>query len=178
MNSIRNLISAGHPIRSKFLFLAVALVLIVSLGVAQVQAQGTTITSNFQQPINLSVSVQCAAGGAGEVVQLTGTEHILLVTTIDGSGGFHSKFHFQTQGITGTGQTTGARYQGSAVTQGTLNGKVGVESSAMRNFRVIGQGSASNFLINQNFHMTVHPDGTITGYVDNFSARCDSVSYP
>jgi hypothetical protein len=112
------------------------------------------------------------------MVKLTGTEHILVVTTMDASGSFHSKVHFQSQGMTGTGQTTGARYQGSVVQQATINGTVGVERSFMRDFRIIGQGSASNLLINETYHMTVHPDGTITAYVDNFSARCDSVSYP
>jgi len=107
-----------------------------------------------------------------------GTLHMLFLTTIDNKGGFHSKFHFQPQGISGTGFTTGAKYQGTGVTQGTFNGKVGFEQTFVNNFKIIGQGPGNNFLIHENFHLTVNANGEVTASVDNFSVKCKSVSYP
>ena len=178
MNKIGNLISSARPIISKFLFLAVALVLIASLGVAQASAKATTFTDNVKIPTEIFVFVPCAAGGAGEFVTLSGSLHILFVTTIDSKGGFHSKFHFQPQGITGTGLTTGAKYQATGVTQGSFNGKVGFTQTFVNNFRIIGKGPGNNFMIHENFHITVNANGEVTAFVDNFSVKCKSVSYP
>jgi len=178
MNSIRNLISSAKPMTSKILFLAVSIVLIVSLGVAQAQAKATTFIENVRIPIDLFVFVPCAVQGVGEYVQLSGTLHVLFVTTIDDQGGFHSKYHFQPQGITGTGETTGDKYQGTGVTQGTLTGKVGFEATDVNNFKIIGQGPGNNFMIHETFHVTVNANGTLTTFVDQTSVVCNIPSYP
>jgi len=178
MNRIRNLKVSAKPVILKFISAAVALGLIASLGVASALARGTTFTDNVKVPIDIFVFVPCAAGGAGEFVVLNGTLHILFRTTIDSKGGFHTKFHFQPQGVTGTGFTTGDKYQGTGVTQGTANGKVGFVSTFVNNFKIIGQGPGNNFLIHENFHITVNANGEVTALVDNFSVRCKSVSYP
>jgi hypothetical protein len=71
---------------------------------------------NDRTDINLTVFIPCAAGGAGEIVDLTGPLHTLISFTINGNNvsGF---FHFQPQGISGSGVTTGAKYQGTGSTQ-------------------------------------------------------------
>src|SRR6266702_4623481 len=84
------------------------------------------VTTNTKFPINITVFVPCANGG--EDVALSGDLHVLFTTTFDHSGGFHAKFHFQPQGVSGTGLTTGDKYQGTGVTQGQFNGKVGFET--------------------------------------------------
>jgi|RhiMetStandDraft_8_1073273.scaffolds.fasta_scaffold01860_2 hypothetical protein len=178
MNRIRNQILSARPVISRFVLLAVALVLIASLSVAQASAKATTVTDNVRIPTDIFVFVPCAAGGAGEFVQLSGTLHVLFVTTIDSRGGFHSKYHFQPQGVSGTGLTTGAKYQATGVTQGTFNGRVGFEETFVNNFRIIGQGPGNNFMIHENFHITVNANGEVTAFVDNFSVKCRSVSYP
>jgi len=178
MNRIRNQILSARPVIARFVLLAVALVLIASLSVAQASAKATTVTDNVRIPTDIFVFVPCAAGGAGEFVQLSGTLHVLFVTTIDSRGGFHSKYHFQPQGVSGTGLTTGAKYQATGVTQGTFNGRVGFEETFVNNFRIIGQGPGNNFMIHENFHITVNANGEVTAFVDNFSVKCRSVSYP
>jgi hypothetical protein len=177
MNNIGNLKSSARPIFSKFLFLAVALALIASLGVAQAQAKATTVTDNVRVETDIFAFVPCAQGGAGEFVQLSGTLHILFVTTIDDKGGFHSKFHFQPQGISGTGLTTGDKFQATGVTQGSFNGKVGFEQTFVNNFRIIGEGPGNNFQIHENFHVTVLANGEVTASVDNFSIKCSTAGY-
>jgi hypothetical protein len=178
MNKIGNPRSSRKPVLWRIISIVAMLGLIGVLGVAPALAQATTVTDNVLVPTEIFVFVPCARGGAGEFVQLSGTLHILFVTIIDDKGGFHSKFHFQPQGISGTGLTTGDKYQATGVTQGSFNGKVGFETSFVNNFKIIGQGPGNNFLIHENFHVTVNPNGEVTASVDNFSVKCKSASYP
>jgi hypothetical protein len=179
MNKTGNPLFSARPIVSKFLVLAITLALIAALGVAQAQAISTTVIENVRIPIDLFVYVPCAAGGTGEFVLLSGPLHILFTTTIDDQGGYHSKFHNQPQGISGTGFTTGDKYQATGVTQGTFNGKIGYENTYVNNFRIIGQGAGNNFLVHETFHITVNPSGQVTAFVDHFSIECRVVpSYP
>jgi hypothetical protein len=178
MNRIGNPRSSGKLALLRFISFVATLGLIGVLGVAPALAKATTFTDNVRVPTEIFVFVPCARGGAGEFVQLSGTLHILFVTTIDDKGGFHSKFHFQPQGISGTGLITGDKYQATGVTQGTFNGKVGFEETFVNNFKIIGQGPGNNFLIHENFHITVNANGEVTALVDNFKVKCKSASYP
>lgn len=178
MNKLGNLTSSAKLVLWRIVSIVTTLVLIAVLGVAPALAKATTDTANFIEPIDLFVFVPCARGGAGEFVQLSGTLHVLFHTTLDNKGGFHSKYHFQAQGITGKGEITGDKYQGTGVTQGTFNGKVGFEATDVNNFKIIGQGPGNNFLVHSTFHVTVNPKGEVTAFVDNFSVKCKSASYP
>jgi hypothetical protein len=134
---------------------------------AAVQANDTT-------EINLTIFIPCAAGGAGETVDLTGPLHTLITFTINGNNvsGF---FHFQPQGISGTGEATGAKYQATGVTQESFknslqNGQA--NETFVNNFRIIGQGPGNNFLVHETLHFTINADGAVTVSHDNFSADC------
>jgi hypothetical protein len=63
-----------------------------------------------------SVFVRCANNGAGELVIFQGNLHALVSFTINASH-VSGKFHFQPQGLTGTGRRTGDKYQATGVTQ-------------------------------------------------------------
>ena len=130
------------------------------------------VTANVKVPVDIPVFIPCAANGAGELVELQGNLHMLVRVTIDGKGGVHAATHAQPQGISGTGRTTGDKYHGTGVTQDQFNAKLGVEETFVNNFRIIGQGSGNNFLIHENFHVTINPNGTVTAFVDNFSVDC------
>lgn len=127
--------------------------------------------TNLKMPINIGVFIPCAAGGAGEVVVLSGNLHVLLQTTINDNS-FHAKAHVQPQGISGTGSVTGDTYHGTGVTQSQFNGTVGEEFTFINNFRIIGQGRGNNLLIHETFHVTVNANGEITAEVDNFRSEC------
>jgi hypothetical protein len=118
------------------------------------------------------VNIPCAMGGAGEDVLLSGYLHVLTHTTLDGNGGFHAKEHFQPQGISGIGQTSGDKYQATGVTQRSFNGKVGFEETHVNNFRIIGQGPGNNYLIHSTIHTTVNANGVVTSVVHNIRADC------
>lgn len=152
--------------------LAMVMLLVTLAGPAPALAKAETFTVSERFPIDIVVFVPCAAGGAGELVELSGDLHALFHVTLDGSGGFHAKSHFQPQGVSGTGLTTGDKYQGTGVTQDQFNGKVGFEFTFVNNFRIIGQGPGNNFLVHENFHVTVNANGEVTAFVDNFRVEC------
>ena len=124
--------------------------------------------------IDLTVFIPCAANGAGEVVDLSGPLHTLITFTINGNN-LSMSFHFQPQGISGTGETTGDKYQATGVTQQSFktslqNGQANL--TFVNNFRIIGQGPGNNYLVHETMHITVNADGVATVSHDNFSVDC------
>ena len=172
MNTFANLVPAMRPVIWKSLFLTFTLVLMTVLTVAPASARATTITDNVQISIDIVAFVPCVAGGDGEYVFFSGTLHGVSVTTIDDTGVFHTQLHFQPQGISGDGLTTGANYQWTGATQASFNGQVGYENTFINNYRVIGEGPNNNLLIHQTFHATAQPDGEVTIVVDDYSVEC------
>src|SRR5258708_30800264 len=145
------------------------IVLAVSIAPADAAVQVNDTTN-----VNLTVFVPCAAGGAGEVVNLSGPLHTLISFTINGNN-VSGYFHFQPQGISGTGETSGAKYQATGVTQESFknslqNGQANF--TYVNNFRIVGQGPGNNFLVHETLHFTVNADGSLTVFHDNFSIDC------
>jgi hypothetical protein len=116
--------------------------------------------------------VPCAVGGEGELIELTGQLHDLFHVTSDNSGGFHIEFEDNPQDVTGTGQTTGDKYQATGVTQDEAYIKVGFQATFINNFHIIGPGPENNFLVHDNAHITVNADGEVISFHDNFSIEC------
>jgi len=130
---------------------------------------------NDVSDINLTVFVPCAAGGAGELVDLSGPLHTLITFTINGNN-VSGTAHFQPQGLSGTGETTGDKYQATGVTKASSfkgsfqNGQF--TQTYVNNFRIIGSGSGNNFLVHEVLHVTFNANGTVTVFHDNFSIDC------
>ena len=151
----------------------VTMVVVLTLAVFAVPAN-TAIQVNDTSAISLTVFVPCALGGTGEVVDLAGPLHTLITFTINGNN-VSGYFHFQPQGITGTGETSGNEYNATGVTQQSFqqalqNGQFSLTS--VNNFRIIGQGPGNNFLVHETLHITINADGTRTVFHDNFSVDC------
>ena len=147
--------------------LVAVLTMMVIPAKAAVQVNDTT-------EISLSVFIPCAAGGAGETVDLSGPLHTLVSSTVDGNnvGGY---FHFQPQGISGIGESTGIKYHATGVTSESFknslqNGHANL--TFVNNFRIIGQGPNDNYLVHETMHVTINADGTATVFHDNFSIEC------
>jgi hypothetical protein len=153
-------------VKSAFSLLAFAFLIAQTRSIS---AQATTTTENIQFPILIEVFVPCANGGAGEIVSLAGTLHEVFHITFDATGSVHLKIHDQPQGVSGIGQTTGAKYQGTGVTQQQLSTN---PFTFVNSFRIIGQETGNNFLIHQVFHVTVNANGEVTAFVDRASAEC------
>jgi hypothetical protein len=155
---------------SVWLMAGIAVVL-WQMGTAPARAE---VTDNESIPFAISVFVPCANGGAGEIVDVSGDLHVLLTFTVNGNN-VSGKEHFQPQGVSGTGETTGDKYQATGVTQSQFktslqNGQA--EMTFINNFRIIGQGPGNNFLVHETFHITINANGVQTAFVDNFSVDC------
>ena len=139
---------------------------------AAAAAAAQPVTRVEEIPVDETLFVPCAADGAGEGVHLTGRLHHLVHFTFDGAGGVHFKFHSSDQGITGTGLTTGDKYQRTGATNSEFNAKVGEQSTVVDSFNIIGQGNGNNFLLHVTLHITVNANGTVTAEVFDFSVEC------
>lgn len=137
-------------------------------------ARATAYTSNEKIPADLVVFIPCANGGAGENVDLSGFLHAVTHVTVTGNN-FHVKYHTQPQGISGVGETTGDKYQGTGETQEQYGGSFvngQYEDTYVNNFKIIGQGTGNNYLIHENLHVTINANGEVTTLIDNFTADC------
>jgi hypothetical protein len=151
--------------------LTMCLVAVLAILIASANA---AVQINDRTDISLTVFIPCAAGGAGEVVDLSGPLHTLISFTINGTN-VSGVFHFQPQGISGTGETTGEKYQATGITEESFksslqNGQANF--TFVNNFRIIGQGPGNNFLVHETMHLTINADGTVTVFHDNFSIDC------
>jgi len=134
--------------------------------------RATSFTTSEKFDIGLLAFIDCANGGAGELVVFTGTLHVVNHVTINGNK-FVLKSHFQPQGLKGVGETTGDVYKATGVTQDiTRSGTVGFTETGINNFKLIGPGPGNNLLIHDNFHVTVNGNGTVTVVHDHFTADC------
>lgn len=174
MSGSRKRVMDTKSVMSRLLTLAVALGLVGLVGIRPALAQADTVTTSVRIPLPQPFQrlVPCAAEGAGELVDLSGTLHLLFHTTLDGSGGFHTRFLANPQGVTGIGLTTGDIYRGTGMSGEEFNGTVGEEHTRIDNFRLIGPGPGNNFLMHQTLHTTVNANGVATAYVSNFTVEC------
>lgn len=159
---------------ASFALLASAPVLMAARSPEAFSASAFAVTTNETIDVTLFVFVSCANNGAGELIMVSGPLHILSHTTISASGNFHTKIHFQPQGISGVGLVTGDKYQATGVTQENFNSNapLPITDTFINNFRMIGQGPGNNFQVHQNFHVTINANGTVTSLHDNSSVSC------
>ena len=152
----------------------ILMLLFAALALFTVQANGAK-QINDMSDINLTVFVPCAAGGAGELVDLNGPLHTLITFTINGNN-VSGMAHFQPQGLSGTGEATGDKYQATGVTKDSSfklsfqNGQA--NQTFVNNFRIIGQGPGNNYLVHEVAHITFNANGTVTVLHENLSIDC------
>ncbi|MET0399297.1 MAG: hypothetical protein ABW277_21080 [Longimicrobiaceae bacterium] len=132
----------------------------------------TTTVTNERVPFSTLQFVSCANEGAGEEVLLEGTLHQLARATESAGGTFSITIHENPQGVSGTGLTTGDKYQGTG--SFTLRGTMGPGETftVTSSFLVVGPGPDNNFTVHETFHYTVNANGEVTSEVDNFSVSC------
>lgn len=126
-------------------------------------------------PLQMSVWVGCANGGAGESVALSGSLRVRSFTMVDGKGGLHVRTQVQPDGVTGVGLTTGTRYRGTGGTTELSHEAVDgapATYTLVNNFRIIGQGPRNNLLVHTTMHQTVNANGEVTSSVNATSAEC------
>src|ERR1043166_5261722 len=106
---------------------------------------------NEKTDVSLSVFVPCAAGGAGEMVDLAGSIHTTISATNNGNN-VSGTTHTQPQDLSGTGRTTGLKYHESGVVKESFkaslqNGQA--STTFVQNFSLIGQGQGDNLTFHE-----------------------------
>jgi len=155
-------------------FAALAAVVVGGLASVTVAQAGNTAVTNITFPVDVFEFVPCAAGGAGEVVELTGDIHDVARPTLNGNH-FSMTFHENVQGLSGTGLTTGDKYRATGTATLTFNGNFNngqAEETFTGSFDVIGQGPGNNLVSHEVQHITVNANGDVTVSFDNISLDC------
>ena len=146
----------------------IMLVLVVAPVLVAASAPKTTV---LDIPINRSVFVSCAHGGAGDTIAVTGTLHTVSTVVDSGSGKTLVRESFNPMGATGIGQS-GDVYRGAGSTS-TLEMTLasGTQTTMVNNFLMIGPGPGNNLLIHTLTHVT-NEGGEIRASIDNISIEC------
>lgn len=160
-----------NAIRVRALPLAMGMLGLLHGGLASAE-----VTTNTKYPIQITDYVSCANNGDGELVDLSGELHQLFTVNVSSANKVSMKFHFNPQGVSGVGQITGNSYRGTGVTSSvyTFDGitTFPYTFTYINNFRLIGQGSAPNYTVHMNTHLTINANGIVTATVDNARIEC------
>jgi hypothetical protein len=130
---------------------------LVALCLISVQNTATAQAISEKVPWNSAAFVPCANGGAGEVVIMTGTLHVVTNIVVDGNGCTHIVQQVNPMKASGVGQTTGDKYQVTGMGHATRKDYTTCEETCevftkhVDNYRVIGPGKGNNFTVHQ-FH--------------------------
>ena len=63
-------------------------------------------------------------------------------------------------------------YRGTGATLSTFSGKVGVVSTLVNNFRIVGEAGAPSLQVHENVAIVVNANGTLTASVDHVTVTC------
>ncbi len=143
------------------------------LAVLAVPVQAEVVVNDFTE-IALTEFVPCANGGAGEVVELTGTLHTLTTFTVTGSN-VSGVTHVQLQDVSGVGLITGDKYRATGVSADHFTGSLVnrlFTATLAESFQVIGQGPGNNFQFHAVFNLTINANDELTVLHDRISFQC------
>jgi hypothetical protein len=149
--------------------LIILLAVVTSGLLAVTSASATAVTEKIPFDFVLAPEEAC-----GEAIHLSGTLLAEFSFTESSGGNVEIGFHFNPQGITGVGLTSGASYHATGVTLGTttIKAKGGISDTFVNNFKIIGEGSAPNFLQTDVIHLTLNANGDVTATVEKSMIRC------
>ena len=144
------------------------------LTMAVASAQAAVTTNDKTVTFALDEFVPCANGGVGEVVSGEVLLHALITATVNNNQ-TSGKFHFQPQGGTAIGETSGDTYHATGVTQDSFSGSLQngkFTETFVNNFRLIGVGPRNNLLLHTTAHITVNASGETTVEFDKSTEEC------
>ena len=152
---------------------AIAALALLLAAVLATPTLGATYTQESTMPIAFTATDPCT----GEPAGLSGHVHMGFHLTSDESGGYHTEFLTELQGVTGRGLLTGTQYVAASETDSAENYVFpGFETTFLQTYvfdRVGADGGAlpDDLLLHLLFHVTVNNDGTVT--VQNFDVRAE-----
>lgn len=159
---------------SRSLSIAVAVLLLALFAgtiTDPVTAQSNTRTERTTQTLGSVRYYECA----GEFIQLGGDYHSVFHVTFDPTGGSHIVFQHNSQGVSGVGLTSGAKYLSVGRDRsGTTNifGAPGFEMTVIDTFHLVGQGVAADLTMRVAQHMTLTPEGEFSVRFETIETIC------
>ena len=125
-------------------------------------------TVQISIPVDTSIFNDCT----GELVDLVGTDHLLVHQTIQGNN-VNVNFSENFKDIVGIGETSGDSY----ATTSTLHDHVTVHKgqSASAQQKIVMTGPTTQLTIFLQLHITISANGDVTAFLDSFSSTCVSL---
>ena len=160
----------------KFLKIALSLVIVcLTVGFSIAAFAGASAqTTSVVIPLTFSQFIPCANQGNGEIVDFSGSLHIVFSSTVNGNS-VHLNQLFNPQGAKGIGETTGDVWEATGETRQDLTASnvnaFPFETTFVNNFKLIN-GREGSFIVHENSHVTVNADGTTTVSQDNLTMTC------
>jgi len=153
----------------------VSCLLLLQAAIAPAVPAGPEVLYKFndQKDWSNTLYVPCV----GEDVLCQGTMHLVGYSVVNKDGIIHWHWHYQLQGATGVGQSSGLSYQVNYVAR--ENGIVDSDENPagpitwVANLRLIAPGKDNNFLVHGFFHITVNGNGEVTVYSEFETAECN-----
>jgi hypothetical protein len=160
---------------SRFLVVMALILMPCSVYSSLCLAQASSSTLVTDVPIEGDFDVPCANGGAGETVSLSGVLHVVIHTTIDDSGGFHSNLRVNAPNLTGVGQVTGDVYRAMGpghITEITGGESLHNEFAFLDIVKLVGPGPDNNLSLRNYMHVVINANGETTVDIIKSTADC------
>ncbi len=153
---------------------ALLMTMVILLAVIIEPSAKAEVIQNTVEPLYQTIFVPCANGGKGEDIAISGELHTLIAYTIN-KNVISVKSHYQPQGISGVGLTSGDRYQANGATNDQYSERIWgghYEETMVNNYRIIGPGPDNNYLVHDKMHMTINQNGEVTIEVIDMAVDC------
>jgi hypothetical protein len=160
---------------SRFLVVMALILLPYSVYSSVCLAQASSSTIVMDVPIEGDFEVPCANGGSGEIVSVAGVLHVVIHTTIDNTGGFHSLLRVNAPNLTGVGQVTGDLYRAMGpghITEINSAESLHTEFAFLDIVKLVGPGPDNNLSVRNYMHVVINANGETTVDVISSSADC------
>ena len=135
----------------------------------------TTTKVNVRVPISFEQFVPCANGGAGEILDVSGSLNVSIHTSANENGGTNVVAHFNPQKVTGVGRISGDVYQGTGMSMfHTTIGAGGLpfNDTFIDNFNFVGPGTGNNLITHDTVRVTINANGDVTADVTINNIAC------
>ena len=146
----------------------------VLLAVLAAPVQAEIFVNDFTE-IDQMAYVPCANGGAGELVELSGTLHTLVAVTLNGNS-LLGKVQFHPQGVSGVGLSTGDVYRATGMSQTLFRSSLPAggqyTETFVNNYRIIGRGTGNNQLVHDVVHLTINANDEVTVFHELVMGAC------
>jgi hypothetical protein len=140
----------------------------IVLGVAPAQAAGV-VNATIHVPANVTTN-PCFPK---DVVDLSGDFHVVITTTTDHRGGYHTTTSINSQ-LSGASITTRTKYVNSETQNEDWYGRAPFPAvhTEVHNFILVSNNGTPNYLLYVTMHTTVTAGGVPTAFVDNIRMDC------